>query len=423
MIRCRWWVAAAAAAVLSGAPSVFAQMTPLPLGPPPFAASWRYPLFVHPILVSEYNRVDGIVQSLDVRGRWPLRFDRPPLVEPFGRVDVQTTVLPHYHVRGGAFGVKSHLSSARLGATHGTWAHIGATYFKTTESPDDWIVGSAENSLAALMTRHDYRNYYRAEGYSIKAGLLHIPKRQTLALALRAAWKADRHDPLRTRAEWSLFPFDRSFRPNITATPGDERMLRVRAAVKVQDAPRVPYRTFRAGLTFEKVGGSLGGDFEHDGAFIDCRGMTRTIGDQSLSLRIIAGSRTGDLPPQYRLRLGGIGSLRGVTHQSLTGNRMWMINAEYRLNRDLLGRVMFWPHSVRRVIALLDIGFLYDVGTAYTVNPGGSMLSGWFEGRAIDDWGVFLSVAHDFIRLEWATTDFLGSEHSSILRMRVGLIP
>lgn len=399
-------------------------MAPLSLGPPPFAASWRHPLFVQPVLISEYNRVDGIVQSLEVRGRLPLCFDRPPLVAAFGRLDVHTTALPLYRVRGGSFGLTSHLPGPRLGATHGTWGHIGAEYYKTTASPDEWLVGSAENTLAALVTRLDYKNYYRAEGYALKAGLVHVPRGQTLAVALCAEWHADRHDPLRTSTDWSLFPFDRSFWRNMTATSGHEHLLRMRAAIGIQDAPRVPYRTLRLDVTAEQVGRSLGGDFEHKSVFVDCRATARTVGTQSLVIRVMGGGRDGHLESQYVLRMGGIGSVRGLSHHSLKGNRMWMVNAEYRLNRDLLGRAMFWPFNCnlgRLAASQLEVGFLYDVGTAYSVDPEDGVLSGWFTCRAIDNWGVFLSVAHDLLRLEWATTKFLGSEQCSILRMRAGL--
>jgi hypothetical protein len=241
---------------------------------------------------------------------------------------------------------------------------------------------------------------------------------------MNLAWHADRHRPLESTTEWSIVPLERPFRPNIAATPGRERMLRMGAAVAIQDAPRVPYRTLRLGVTGEKSGGSLGGDFEYDGAFVDLRARSRTVGNQSLTLRVMAGGRTGNLHSQHLLRLGGIGTLRGVPHQRLTGNRMWMLNAEYRLGGDVLGAATFFPFSnnmVRHLTALMDVGVLYDVGTAYEVCGGHGVLGKWFSGAATDNWGIFLSVANDLLRLEWATTEFLGNEHAGILRLRVGL--
>jgi len=416
--------AAIAVITLACTQAAFGQPESVPLGPQLFEAAWRHSIFVQPVLISRYNRVDGIVHSLNLRGRVPCQFNRPPLMEASGRVDVHASALPHYHVRGGSAGITANLPRARLGATHGYWASVTAQYRKETASPDDWIVGSAENSVAALFAKNDYKNYYLREGYALVASLSYVPQAQRTAIAMNLEWHDDLQRPLESTTEWSLMPVDRLFRPNITATPGRERLLRLAAAARIQDAARVPFRTFQLGVTIEKAGGTLGGDFEYEGAFIEAKSGCKTIGNQWLNVRIVAGGRTGDLASQHLLRLGGIGTLRGVPHQRLTGNRMWMLNAEYRLGGDVLGRPTFCPFSngwVRRAVALMDVGVLYDVGTAYGVSEEDGTLAGWFEGRAIDNWGIFLSIAHDLFRLEWAMTKFLGREHAGILRLRVGL--
>ena len=155
----RWYLHGAAIVVvlLAFVPSAVGQIAPQRLGPEPFAAAWRHAIFVQPVLLSAYNRVDGIVQSLNLRGRLPTDYARPPLLEAFGRLDVHASALPHYKVRGGSVGLASHLPRPPIGATHGLWARVFAQYQRETASPDDWIVGHAENSLAALFTKNDYK--------------------------------------------------------------------------------------------------------------------------------------------------------------------------------------------------------------------------------------------------------------------------
>jgi hypothetical protein len=173
----------------------------------------------------------------------------------------------------------------------------------------------------------------------------------------------------------------------------------------------------------EKAGRQLGGDFEFDGVFGSLNIKSAIAGNQWLTARLIGGARACKLGEQHRLRLGGIGTLRGTPHQAFTGNRSWMINAEYHLGGDLLGRLAFFPFTtglVQKVLPVVDVGLLYDLGTAYQVSPADNVFSGWFGGKAFDNWGIFLSIVDDLVRIEWVSSRLLGHEYPDMVRLRIG---
>jgi len=393
------------------------------LGPPPFSAAWRHAVFAHPSLLKRYNRVDGLVQSLEIRARAPFDFNQAPLLEAFGRVDVHADTLPEYQVRGGTLGIGVNHPHSRLGKENGIWAHADAEYRKETASPDDEIVGSAENTLAALIAKYDYKNYYLREGVSISASILWIPRRQTEALMLLLAWENDRHSSLDVVADWGLLPTESHFRPNIDAAAGRQKALRLTAGIQLQDSPRHPHSVFQTVLHWEKAGGSLGGDFTYDGVFAMLRLERSTWGVQRLTLRSGAGARSGHLALQHVLRLGGISTLRGLPHQSLTGTRLWLFNGEYRFGRDFLTAATFFPFNsglARRIVPALDAGLLYDLGAAYEVPASDGVFRGWLKGAGIDNWGLFLDVGNDLLRIEWTSTRLLGNDYPDLWHLRLG---
>lgn len=399
------------------------QFAPENFHPEQFPAAWRHPLFVRLAPLTRFNRVDGVVQSVRVRGRLPLRFARPPLFEARARFDIQATGEAPYRRRGGMLGLGANLPLTPLGRLSGAWASLGAEYRKESASPDEWLVGGAENTLAALLTRHDYKNYYDREGFAVQATIRFVPASQVFDFAAQLAWRDDLHRPLATVTDWSLLPSRKVFRTNIAAEHGRERALRLTVSVLRQDTPRLPHRSITVLGIYEKAGGTFGGDFDYESVFAVIHLQSTTWSRQRVTLRAVAGGRTGKPAPQHLLRLGGIGTLRGIPHQVMSGNRLWMLNAEYHLGGDLLGRATFPPFSwgcVRRVVPFLDLGVSYDLGTAYQWSGSDQVLSGWFAGRAIDNWGLFLGVMNDLVRIEWATTGFLGSEYGHVWRVRTG---
>jgi len=388
-----------------------------------FPAAWRYVLYIRPSPLSDFNRVDGLVQSVTIHGRIPTHFDRPPVLAGYSRVDVHTVELPHYRVRGGMIGVAANLPCSHLGGRDGWWATLSTQYHKQTTSPDDWIVGRTENTLAALLTKHDYKNYFQIEGYDISAAIRHVPSSQILAITVQAAWSDNAHRPLAVATQWSLLPWQRNYRPNYPAMSGRERRICFTAGLKIKDTPRLPRRVVNMSVAGEKAGGQLGGDFEFDGIFGSFNIKSAIAGNQWLTARLVGGARTGDLAQQRQLRLGGIGTLRGMPHQALTGNRFWMLNVEYHLGGDLLGRLAFFPFTtgpIHKVLPVIDVGLLYDLGAAYQVSTTDDVLTGWFGGKAHDNWGVFLSVVDDLVRVEWVSSRFLGHEYSDMVRLRTG---
>jgi outer membrane protein assembly factor BamA len=97
--------------------------------------------------------------------------------------------------------------------------------------------------------------------------------------------------------------------------------------------------------SYECVGGELGGDFEFRKGVVDLRQYRKISRVHFLDLRVLggaidAGRRGGAegeidgfaaIPTQERFFLGGIGTMRATQFKSMQGDRMFLANAEVRV--------------------------------------------------------------------------------------------
>ena len=84
----------------------------------------------------------------------------------------------------------------------------------------------------------------------------------------------------------------------------------------------------------EIAGEQFGGDFEFRRVEADVRRTLRLTPDQTMKLRVRAGTSEGTLPAQKRFELGGIGTLPGYGYKEFEGDRMVLANVEYRFGGD-----------------------------------------------------------------------------------------
>ena len=267
-----------------------------------------------------YNRVDGFAPQVGAA----LKRERDP--------------APLLYVLGGyAISRERALGSAGFELPLGDRSgfRLGADVYRRTASEDEWIVGSAENSIFALVARTDYRDWYETEGWSGRA--IWEPGRD---VSLEAGATVEEQASLRTRTRIAAFGGTARFRANPSIDPGTEGVI----AVSVRVGPLVPPREggSRATLRYERSGGPMGRDFDYGRLRATLHG-SRFVGRRASGrARIIVGStREGTLPLQKIWHVGGIGTLRGHEYKALSGDQFFLANGEgfYLLRKNVYGMV------------------------------------------------------------------------------------
>lgn len=231
---------------------------------------------------------------------------------------------------------------------------FGVSMVRRTDHPELQQVDDVENSLALLLARTDYRDYFEREGGGVYLSW-RVPDFSTVSVHAR-------RDEFRslTRADHvtSWFNKDRSLRANPAIDDGESHSVLVRFE-------RLAHKnsTTRAGLyhwiEFDRTGGELGGDFGYMRGLGDVRSVIRLSPATSLSLRGVAGATfEGTLPRQKRFSLGGVDGLRAHTLGDLAGGQVALAQAEYTLGLWALRGAGF--EAGLHAIAFVDCGAAWD---------------------------------------------------------------
>jgi hypothetical protein len=312
-----------------------------------------------------YNRVDGPAPQVGVA----LRRERDP--------------APLLYVKGGyAFSRERSLGSAGFELPLGdrSGVRVGGDVYRRTASEDEWIVGSNENTIFALLARTDYRDWYEAQGIGGRA----IWEPGTDA-ALEARVTFEDQSSLRTNTRVSAFGREPRFRENPAIDSGTEGLLAVAARLGPLVLPKEGGS--RVTLRYERAGGPLGRDFDY-GRFRATVNGSRRVGKRASGrARIVAGStREGTLPSQKIWHLGGIGTLRGHEYKAFAGDQFLLANGEgyWKLRKNVFG------------MAFLDWGAAwFGAGNLDRQRPA---LDGGIGIRLFEEPGIALTAARDLQR-------------------------
>ena len=261
---------------------------------------------------------------------------------------------------------------------------FGFSMLRRTDHPELQQVDDVENSLAMLLARTDYRDYFEREGGSVYVSW-RVPDFSTVSLHARR----DQYRSLGiNRDVRSLFRLERPLRDNPAIDDGETHSVLVRLERLAQRSS-----SMRAGvyhwIELERAGGELGGDFSYLRMLGDVRSVVRLTPASTLSLRALAGTCTdGALPRQKRFGLGGVDGLRAHALDAFQGSQLAAGQAEYTLGLWALRGEGF--ESGLHAIAFLDTGTAWD-------NPGNR----WDVGRQrfATDGGFGLATTEDDVRL------------------------
>ena len=218
---------------------------------------------------------------------------------------------------------------------------IGGGLHRQTDSNllDRNRIKNGENSLAALLFKQDFRNYYEREGISgnVSQQLGGVFGNNPEILTLGLEYRYDTYRNLETEAGWSVFHGKRSFRDNPSVvTPGLEEetlgSLTFELVLDTRDDCENPETGWYNRCIVESAGGFLEGDYSFEKYdIILCR--YNKLGESSwFDARLWTSYSEDSLPLFKQYSIGGPGTLRGYALNAFSGpiNKMLLANFEIR---------------------------------------------------------------------------------------------
>jgi outer membrane protein assembly factor BamA len=204
-------------------------------------------------------------------------------------------------------------------------ASAGFTLSRFTDSNDEWRVGSLENTLAAVLDRYDYRDYYERDGI---AWFLESQPIDGVSATVR--YESHRHVDLSDPdpEAWSVLRQESAWRPNPPIQEGLLRAVSAEARYTL-GTPQMGHSGAGVGLAVESAGRDLDGDFVFTRWTSEARGAVKPLKRLSIAGRMRAGTTgAGTLPPQRTFAVGGISTLRAHALKTHAGDHMFLANAE-----------------------------------------------------------------------------------------------
>ena len=227
---------------------------------------------------------------------------------------------------------------------------FGVSMVRRTDHSELQQVDDVENSLALLLARTDYRDYFEREGGGVYVSW-RVPDFSTVSLHARS----DRYRSLLTDDHVrSWFHLDRPLRVNPAIDDGETHsvLMRLERLTQRSSALRAGFYHW---IELESAGGELGGDFSYTRLLGDLRGVVRLAPAATLSLRAVAGTCSdGTMPRQKLFGVGGVDGLRAHALNAFQGNQMALAQAEYTLGLWALRGEGF--EAGLHAIAFMDVG-------------------------------------------------------------------
>ena len=254
----------------------------------------------------------------------------------YNRVDEVRTGLTYEHRHRGMaprFGGRIEYTTARhlwLYGAHveqpvepGNHVAIGFSVARETDHIELQQVSDLENSLALLLGRQDYRDYFDREGFG---GYLALRWPGITTLSIHG--RNDRYRSLETfYGTTSWFHKNRELRENPPIEEGEAHVATVRI-----DRMHPGVEGFHHWVEFEAAGVGLGGDFDYRRLLADLRSVIRLSPSATLTVRGVAGSGIqGRLPPQRGFTVGGVDGLRAHTFAYFRGDQVALGQLEYSM--------------------------------------------------------------------------------------------
>ena len=263
---------------------------------------------------------------------------------------------------------------------------IGASLVRRTDHHELHQVPDAENTVALLFGRQDYRDYWEREGIGGYVAW-RVPDFSNVSVHLRR----DEYRSLADRGATSWFHRGRILRVNPAIDDGEARTVALRLE-RVVHTTRHTHAGIYHWIEAEWAGRGLGGDFTYTRLLGDVRGVLRLSPATTLMLRAVAGhTPSGTLPAQKAFPVGGVDGLRAHAFAQYRGDQAVLLQAEY-----IIG---LWKLRTGAFEGGLHAITFVDVGRAWS-DPRHRWSVGGQEIQV--DGGVGIAAAEDKLRIYFA---------------------
>lgn len=210
----------------------------------------------------------------------------------------------------------------------------GAMY-REVQSSDLWLIPwQEENSIAAVLFKEDFLDYYWMRGFTGGAGLWYGDN-----FDFGINYTAAKIATLKRTADKALFGGKKKFRENwstilpdsqaILGMEGDLREIGIGAAYDTRDDKYDATNGMLASVHLSQTVDSDSSDFDYRAIDAEVKWYQPMTHDQTFFVRLRGGFSDDDLPLFRRYFLGGLGSLRGYDYKEFEGNRYILFNADY----------------------------------------------------------------------------------------------
>jgi len=269
-----------------------------------------------------YNRVEGLPVNLGPRIFWNANWGS-------GQLDAYAVLRTETSFSNNRDDVGHNVNlELRLGRPGGLL--VGGRAFNIVDATENWKLKDTEASLAAVVARRDYRDYYERHGGQVRAGLF-VRRGADVSVAYGNETWTSRPES----TPWTLTRDKASWRPNPVFDEAKMHLVNSTLRVDTRNDKRNPWSGWYVLADLENGYGDVSsvaprsapvvstssGKIQYARAFADVRRYNRVSPNAQLNLRLVTGGWVnGDpLPLQRRFSVDGTGSLPGYDFRAPTG--------------------------------------------------------------------------------------------------------
>ncbi len=282
--------------------------------------------------------------------------------------------------------------------------------FRQTTTNESWVIGHLENSLACLLLREDFRNYYGRQGYRLivdhKIGYLSF---------LRYTISHYRYLSMQTNTDFAptLFSWSKSFRSNPAVTEGRETLIEWAAILDYRNNSYFPDKGWYLQAKFQKTFE----DFHTTALFLQSGLYIPTFHHQHIATSVYLGFRKGSVANQHLISLGGIGSLRAFPEFYRQGQNMIFARLNYLFGGAIV-RALGWYRSP--VLDSMSFGLFLEAGDAWNSKKvKDHLLQDFTDVHWLADGGFSLLLFDGLVRFDFAQAMLHATDRSYRVTMRL----
>lgn len=240
-----------------------------------------------------------------------------------------------------------------------SFIYLGIQGFNRVSSPDYWLFSKDENTLTAFFIKEDYFTYFREGGLSVSS-----------VVNFNGGWSSltfnhIEYDSEKKNTDYSFF----SKKKTLTENPSiQQEDLTIRSLVWALHYNKIP--DFDFSLEVEKVLSSSKENLDYQIITLNHTGQINLGLWDDIIYRFKASSSDDELPWFKQMALGGFNTLRGFDFKEFTGNRLMLLNLEYKVEYFDQNQGFFNPFRI-------PIYFFQDFGLVWNEKNPDHVFSGW----------------------------------------------